>query len=194
VDRNASTRGALADNASTLAYSYIGSEITQPVYREGTIGRAKDHLEATAHKLNEKLSVHGGRAYVAVTKGLVTQSSSAIPVVPLYISTLYKVMKEQGLHEGCIEQTYRLFANRLYTNEGTPVDEKGRIRLDDWELAPAVQEEVTKLWHELTTDNIYELTDLHSYRREFFQLFGFETDGVDYEAETDPDVTVLNLR
>ena len=186
--------GALADNASTLAYSYIGSEITQPVYREGTIGRAKDHLEATAHKLNEKLSVHGGRAYVAVTKGLVTQSSSAIPVVPLYISTLYKVMKEQGLHEGCIEQTYRLFANRLYTNEGTPVDEKGRIRLDDWELAPAVQEVVTKLWHELTTDNIYELTDLHSYRREFFQLFGFETDGVDYEAETDPDVTVLNLR
>lgn len=186
--------GALADNAATLAYSYIGSEITQPVYREGTIGRAKDHLEATAHKLNERLSVHGGRAYVAVTKGLVTQSSSAIPVVPLYISTLYKVMKEQGLHEGCIEQTYRLFANRLYTAEGTPVDEEGRIRLDDWELAPAVQAEVTRLWQELTTDNIYELTDLHSYRREFFQLFGFETDGVDYEAETNPNVTVMNLR
>lgn len=185
---------ALADNASTLAYSYIGSEITQAVYREGTIGRAKDHLEATAHKLNERLSIHGGRAYVAVTKGLVTQSSSAIPVVPLYISALYKVMKDHGLHEGCIEQTYRLFADRLYSAEGTPVDEKGRIRLDDWELAPAVQSEVTRLWKELSTDNIYELTDLLSYRREFFQLFGFEIDGVDYDAESDPNITVLNLR
>jgi enoyl-[acyl-carrier protein] reductase/trans-2-enoyl-CoA reductase (NAD+) len=186
--------GVLADQASTITYSYIGSEITQAVYRKGTIGRAKDHLEATANTLNDKLSVIGGRAYVAVTKGLVTQSSSAIPVVPLYISALYKVMKEQGVHEGSIEQTYRLFAERLYTAEGTPVDEEGRIRIDDWELSPAVQNEVTQIWKELTTDNIYELTDLQNYKQEFFQLFGFEAPGVDYEAESDPDVTVANLR
>lgn len=186
--------GALADHATTIAFSYIGPEITQSVYRKGTIGRAKDHLESTAHTLNEELSSIGGRAYVAVTKGLVTQSSSAIPVVPLYTSALYKVMKEKGLHEGCIEQTYRLFTERLYAVEGTPVDEEGRIRIDDWELSPAVQHQVSQIWDELSTDNIYELTDLESYKQEFFQLFGFETEGVDYEAETDPDVTITNLR
>lgn len=186
--------GVLADHATTLAYSYIGSEITHAVYRKGTIGLAKDHLEATASKLNESLAVLGGQAFVAVTKGIVTQSSSAIPVVPLYISALYKVMKEHGLHEGNIEQTYRLFADRLYTADGIPVDEEGRIRIDDWEMSPAVQEEVTRLWTKLTTDNIYDLTDLHNYRHEFFELFGFETEGVDYEAETNPDVTVPNLR
>lgn len=186
--------GALADHATTIAFSYIGPEITQSVYRKGTIGRAKDHLESTAHTLNEELSSIGGRAYVAVTKGLVTQSSSAIPVVPLYTSALYKVMKEKGLHEGCIEQTYRLFTERLYAVEETPVDEEGRIRIDDWELSPAVQHQVSQIWDELSTDNIYELTDLESYKQEFFQLFGFETEGVDYEAETDPDVTITNLR
>lgn len=186
--------GALADHATTIAFSYIGPEITQSVYRKGTIGRAKDHLESTAHTLNEELSSIGGRAYVAVTKGLVTQSSSAIPVVPLYTSALYKVMKEKGLHEGCIEQTYRLFTERLYAVEGTPVDEEGRIRIDDWELSPAVQHQVSQIWDELSTDNIYELTDLESYKQEFFQLFGFETEGVDYEAETDPDVLITNLR
>ncbi|WP_340034402.1 enoyl-ACP reductase FabV [Paenibacillus sp. FSL E2-0202] len=186
--------GVLADHATTIAYSYIGSELTQAVYRQGTIGLAKDHLEATARTLNEALSVTHGRAYVAVTKGLVTQSSSAIPVVPLYISALYKVMKEHGLHEGCIEQTYRLFAEHLYAAKGTPVDEEGRIRIDDWELSPAVQQEVIEIWDQLTSDNIYDLTDLHSYKQEFFQLFGFETEGVNYEADTDPDVTVINLR
>lgn len=186
--------GALAEHATTIAFSYIGPEITQAVYRKGTIGHAKDHLEATAHALNEQLSEIGGHAYVAVTKGLVTQSSSAIPVVPLYTSALYKVMKEQGVHEGCIEQAYRLFADRLYAPEETPVDEEGRIRIDDWELSPSVQIKVAEIWDQLTSDNIYELTDLTSYRQEFFQLFGFETEGVDYEAETDPDVTVTNLR
>ncbi|WP_054956987.1 enoyl-ACP reductase FabV [Paenibacillus dakarensis] len=182
--------GVLADNATTIAYSYIGSEITQAIYRDGSIGQAKDHLEATAHKLNDELSSSGGRAFVSVSKALVTQSSSAIPVVPLYVSALYKVMKEKGLHEGCIEQTYRLFADRLYGNQPTPVDEKGRIRIDDWELRSDVQEEVEKLWEQVTSENIYDLTDLEGYRREFFQLFGFETDGVDYEADVNPIVEI----
>lgn len=186
--------GVLADNAITIAYSYIGSEITQAIYRDGSIGQAKDHLEATALKLNEELSAGGGRAYVSVSKALVTQSSSAIPVVPLYVSALYKVMKEKGLHEGCIEQTYRLFADRLYTDQNTPVDEKGRIRIDDWELRPDVQEEVEKLWKQVNSENIYDLTDLEGYRREFFQLFGFETDGVDYEADVNPVVEIPESR
>lgn len=185
--------GVLADDATTISYSYIGSQITQAIYREGSIGRAKDHLEATARQLNEQLGATGGRAYVTVSKALVTQSSSAIPVVPLYISALYKVMKEKGIHEGCIEQTYRLFAERLYAEQGTPVDAEGRIRIDDWELRDDVQTEVARIWNELTTDNIYQLTDLEGYRREFFQLFGFETDGVDYEADVDPNVDIPNV-
>ncbi|AIQ58323.1 enoyl-ACP reductase FabV [Paenibacillus borealis] len=184
--------GVLAEDAVTLAFSYIGSELTQAVYRDGTIGRAKDHLEATALQLNAQLSPAGGRAYVAVSKGLVTQSSSALPVVPLYISVLYKVMKEQGLHEGCIEQAYRLYTGFLYNPEGTPVDGQGRIRIDDYELSPAVQAEVDRIWPTLSTDNVYEYSDLEGYRREFFQLFGFETGGVDYEADINPVVTIRN--
>lgn len=182
----------LTDDVTTIAFSYIGSEITQAIYREGSIGRAKDHLEATALQMNEQLKSGGGRAHVVVSKGLVTQSSSAIPVVPLYISALYKDMKEKGIHEGCIEQTYRLFKDRLYTGGAVPVDEAGRIRIDDWELREDVQAEVVKAWEQVTTDNIYDLTDLEGYRREFFQLFGFETDGVDYEADVNPDVKVPN--
>ncbi|OAB38410.1 enoyl-ACP reductase FabV [Paenibacillus glacialis] len=184
--------GVLADHATTIAYSYIGSEITQAVYRDGSIGQAKDHLEATALKMNDQLAISGGRAYVCVSKALVTQSSSAIPVVPLYISALYKVMKEKGLHEGCIEQTYRLFKERLYTDDGTPLDEKGRIRIDDWELREDVQAEVTQIWNQIMTENIRELTDLEGYTREFFQLFGFETEGVDYDADVNPDVQIPN--
>lgn len=187
--------GVLANGATTVAYSYIGPEITHAVYREGTIGAAKNDLEATAHRLNEQLAAaSGGRAFVSVNKALVTQSSSAIPVVPLYISVLYKIMKEKDLHEGCIEQMYRLFATRLYGEGATPVDEKGLIRVDDWEMKPEIQAEVEKLWAELTSDNVYELSDLDGYRREFFQLFGFETEGVDYEADTDPDVAITNLK
>lgn len=184
--------GVLAADAVTLAFSYIGPELTQAVYRDGTIGRAKDHLEATALQLNEQLAPTGGRAYVAVSKGLVTQSSSAIPVVPLYISVLYKVMKEQGLHEGCIEQAYRLYKDFLYNPEGTPVDGQGRIRIDDHEMSHAVQTEVDRIWPMLSTENVYEYSDLAGYRREFFQLFGFESGGVDYEADTDPVVAIRN--
>ncbi|MEK3733996.1 MULTISPECIES: enoyl-ACP reductase FabV [Paenibacillus] len=183
-----SEAGALADQAVTIAFSYIGSEITRAIYRDGSIGQAKDHLEDTALKLSDKLSPIGGRAYVAVSKALVTQSSSAIPVVPLYVSALYKVMKEKGIHEGTIEQIHRLFADKLYSGGEVPVDEKGRIRIDDWELREDVQQEVADLWSRVTSDNIEQLTDLEGYRREFFQLFGFETDGVDYDADVDPAV------
>lgn len=187
--------GLLADGATTVAYSYIGPEITHAVYREGTIGYAKNDLEATAKRLSKQLSTKGGRAFVSVNKALVTQSSSAIPVVPLYISALYKVMKENGTHEGCIEQMYRLFSDRLYNASGeTLVDDRGLIRVDDWEMRPEIQAEVAKLWSELTTENVYELSDLAGYRKEFFQLFGFETDGIDYEADANPDVAIPNLR
>lgn len=185
--------GALAEGATTVAYSYIGPEVTHAIYREGTIGKAKNDLEQTANVLKESLSSLGGRAFVSVNKALVTQSSSAIPVVPLYISALYRVMKEKDLHENCIEQMYRLFADRLYSEE-TAVDEKGLIRVDDWEMREDIQNEVTRRWNELSTDNVEELSDLAGYRREFFQLFGFESDGVDYEADTDPNVPMPNLR
>ncbi len=187
--------GVLAPNATTISYSYIGPELTQAIYRQGSIGRAKDHLEATAKQLHEQLASGGGRAYVTVGKALVTQSSSAIPVVPLYISALYKVMKEKRIHEGCIEQMYRLFADRLYSPNANevPVDEEGRIRIDDWEMREDVQREVAEIWDRIETSNIYELTDLEGYRREFFQLFGFETDDIDYEADVDPNVEVPNV-
>jgi len=185
--------GVLADNAVTIAFSYIGSDITQPIYRDGTIGQAKDDLERTACELDERLSANGGHAHVIVSKALVTQSSSAIPVVPLYMSALYKVMKAKGIHEGTIEQMYRLFSERLYGPDVVPIDEKGRIRIDDWEMREDVQEEVTKLWDQINTDNIYDLSDLSGYQQEFFQLFGFEVDGIDYEADVDPDVSVPHV-
>ncbi|MBA9088601.1 enoyl-[acyl-carrier protein] reductase/trans-2-enoyl-CoA reductase (NAD+) [Fontibacillus solani] len=186
--------GVLAQNAITIAYSYIGPELTERIYREGTIGQAKDHLEATAKQLDKQLETQGGHAYVVVSKALVTQSSSAIPIVPLYMSALYKVMKEKGIHEGTIEQMHRLFADRLYSGGDVPVDQKGRIRIDDWEMRDDVQTEVAKLWDALTTDSVYELTDLEGFRREFFQLFGFETEGIDYEAEVDTVVEVVNVK
>ncbi|MEF2247701.1 enoyl-ACP reductase FabV [Paenibacillus sp. IITD108] len=186
--------GVLADQATTVAYSYLGPEITHAVYLDGTIGAAKMDLEKAAKNINEQLSAAGGRAFVSVNKALVTQSSSAIPVVPLYISALYKVMKEKGLHEGCIEQMYRLFSERLYSGKEVPVDSRGLIRIDDWEMKEDIQSEVAQLWQDLTTENVYELSDLEGYRREFFQLFGFETEGIDYEKDTDPAVAVINLR
>ncbi|WMT38963.1 trans-2-enoyl-CoA reductase family protein [Paenibacillus sp. D2_2] len=188
-----SEAGVIADNAMTIAFSYIGSDITLPIYRDGTIGQAKDDLERTACELDQRLSANGGHAHVIVSKALVTQSSSAIPVVPLYMSTLYKVMKAKGIHEGTIEQMYRLFSERLYGPDVVPVDEEGRIRIDDWEMREDVQVEVTKLWEQMDTDNVYDLTDLFGYRQEFFQLFGFEVDGVDYEADVDPAVTVPHV-
>jgi enoyl-[acyl-carrier protein] reductase/trans-2-enoyl-CoA reductase (NAD+) len=178
--------GVLAEGATTVAYSYIGPEITHSIYREGTIGRAKDHLEATAHVLADKLKPIGGRAYVSVNKALVTQSSSAIPVVPLYISLLFKVMKEKGIHEGTIEQMVRLFSARLYSGDQLPLDEKGRIRIDDWEMREDVQAFVAELWPKVDTDNLSELSDIEGYREEFYKLFGFGFDNVDYEADVDP--------
>lgn len=181
--------GVLADGAVTVAYSYIGPKVTHAVYREGTIGRAKDDLEATGLRLNDRLASVGGRAYVSVNKALVTQASAAIPVVPLYISLLYRTMKEKGIHEGCIEQMYRLYAERLYASQ-TEVDDKGRIRVDDWEMRADVQSEVDQLWDSVTTENLKEISDIEGYRTEFMKLFGFGLAGVDYEAETDPNVEI----
>lgn len=180
--------GVLAEGVKTVAYSYIGPEVTYAIYREGTIGRAKDDLERTAHEIDGRLHSIGGRAFVSVNKALVTQASSAIPVVPLYISLLFKVMKEKGLHEGTIEQMYRLLAERLYTGGEVPVDEQGRIRIDDWELKDEVQREVDKLWPLADTDNLSEISDIEGYRADFLKLFGFGIEGVDYGADVDPEV------
>ncbi len=174
----------LSSDFKTVAYSYIGPELTEPVYRKGTIGRAKDDLERTAFTISDALKANGGKAYVSVNKALVTQSSSAIPVIPLYISLLYKVMKAEGLQEGCIEQMYRLFNERLYVDE-IPTDEEGRIRVDDWEMKESVQQEVAKLWEEATTETLPEIGDLEGYTTEFFNLFGFRVDTVDYSEEAD---------
>lgn len=175
---------AIEDGAVTAAYSYIGPSITHPMYFEGSIGRAKAHLFATAKKLSEKYADSGIKAYISVNKALVTQSSAAIPIVPLYISILYKVMKAHGTHEGCIEQMYRLFAQKLYNGE-VPTDAEGRIRLDDLEMKPEIQEEVTKLWNGLTQDNLKECTDLDGYWSDFYALFGFGINGVDYDADVE---------
>lgn len=180
--------GVLAPRAQTVAYSYIGPELTYPIYRNGTIGIAKEDLEKTAHTLNERLRKNlGGSAYVSVNKALVTQASSAIPVVPLYISALYKVMKEAGLHEGCIEQIQRLYATQLLGENGPQLDEKGRIRMDDWEMKPEIQAAVSKIWDKVATENLKETTDFASYQTEFLKLFGFGLPGVDYSAESDPE-------
>jgi enoyl-[acyl-carrier protein] reductase/trans-2-enoyl-CoA reductase (NAD+) len=185
--------GVLADGAMTVAYSYIGPKVTEPVYRKGTIGMAKDHLEATAFNITEDLAKIGGKAFVSVNKALVTQASSAIPVIPLYISLLYKIMKANGSHEGCIEQIQRLFSARLYTNGGVPVDEKGRIRIDDWEMDDAVQKEVAELWKGATTENLPAIGDLNGYKSDFLNLFGFGLDGVDYAAEANENVAIPGL-
>jgi enoyl-[acyl-carrier protein] reductase / trans-2-enoyl-CoA reductase (NAD+) len=185
--------GVLADGAMTIAYSYIGPKVTEPVYRKGTIGMAKDHLEATAFKITDDLAKIGGKAFVSVNKALVTQASSAIPVIPLYISLLYKIMKAKGTHEGCIEQIQRLFSARLYTNGSIPVDEKGRIRIDDWEMDEAVQKEVAELWKGATTENLPAIGDLAGYKSDFSSLFGFGFDGVDYAAEANEMVEIPGL-
>jgi enoyl-[acyl-carrier protein] reductase/trans-2-enoyl-CoA reductase (NAD+) len=179
-----SDAGVLAEGATTVAYSYIGPDLTWKIYTEGTIGMAKKHLEESAARLNAKFGA--GSAYVSVNKALVTQASSAIPVVPLYISLLYKVMKEAGNHEGCIEQIERLFAGHLAGGGAPTLDAQGRIRIDDWEMRADIQEEVAGLWERVNTENLREISDFDGYQREFLRLFGFGLEGVDYEAETDP--------
>lgn len=186
--------GVLAEGATTIAYSYIGPEVTEAVYRKGTIGRAKDHLEATAFEITEKLKDINGKGYVSVNKALVTQASSAIPVIPLYISLLYKIMKSEGIHEGCIEQIQRLYAERLYTGNVVPTDDKGRIRIDDWEMRADVQEKIAKLWGESTTETLVELGDLAGYKQDFLNLFGFGFEGVDYQADTNEMVMVPSIK
>jgi len=183
----------LAPGAKTVAYSYIGPSLTEAVYRKGTIGRAKDHLEATAFSITESLKSIGGEAFVSVNKALVTQASSAIPVIPLYISLLYKIMKEEGIHEGCIEQIQRLFQNRLYTGSEISTDDKGRIRIDDWEMRDDVQQKVAKLWEEATTESLPNIGDLLGYRNDFHNLFGFGFDGVDYQADTNEMVAITSI-
>jgi enoyl-[acyl-carrier protein] reductase/trans-2-enoyl-CoA reductase (NAD+) len=185
--------GLLAEGANTVAYSYIGPSLTEAVYRKGTIGRAKDHLEATAFEITENLKSINGKAFVSVNKALVTQASSAIPVIPLYVSLLYKVMKEEGIHEGCIEQIYRLFKDRLYSSAEIATDNKGRIRVDDWELRDDIQAKVAELWAKATTETLPEIGDLAGYSRDFYNLFGFKVDGVDYQEDVNELVEVPGL-
>jgi len=186
--------GVLAENALTVAYSYIGPVLTEPVYRKGTIGAAKDNLEATAFTISDKLKSLNGRAIVSVNKALVTQASSAIPVIPLYISLLYKIMKEKEIHEGCIEQMYRLFNDRLYNGNTIPTDEKGRIRVDDWEMRTDVQDEVDTLWAKATTETLPEIGDLKGYKSDFLSLFGFGVDGVEYGTDVNELVQIKGLQ
>lgn len=183
----------LAPGATTVAYSYIGPSLTEAVYRKGTIGRAKDHLEATAFAITDSLASIQGKAYVSVNKALVTQASSAIPVIPLYISLLYKIMKEEGVHEGCIEQIQRLFQERLYTGKEIPLDEKGRIRIDDLEMRADIQEKVAHLWSQATTETLPEIGDLAGYKQDFLNLFGFEFGGVDYNADVNELVDISSI-
>jgi len=183
----------LAPNAMTVAYSYIGPSLTEAVYRKGTIGRAKDHLEATAFKITEILKDINGKGLVSVNKALVTQASSAIPVIPLYISLLYKTMKEAGIHEGCIEQMQRLFKDRLYSGAVIPVDDKGRVRVDDWEMREDIQAKVSELWDQATTESLPTLGDLEGYKTDFYNLFGFKVDGVDYTKDTNELVEISGL-
>ena len=183
----------LAPGATTIAYSYIGPAVTEAVYRKGTIGRAKDHLEATAFTITDSLKDINGKAYVSVNKALVTQASSAIPVIPLYISLLYKIMKAEGIHEGCIEQIQRLYSQRLYTGQAVPTDYEGRIRIDDWEMRDDVQAKVAELWTKATTENLSEIGDLPGYKQDFLNLFGFGFKGVDYDAEADEMVLISSI-
>ena len=182
--------GLLAPGAMAISYSYIGPEVTWPIYKNGTIGLAKDDLERAARRIDAMLKAHGGgRAFISVNKALVTQASSAIPVVPLYISVLYKIMKAQGTHEGCIEQIQRLYARHLYNGAALHFDDHGRVRLDNHEMVPEVQRQIVELWPQITTENLAALTDIAGYRAEFLKLFGFGLAGVDYEADVEPHVT-----
>ncbi len=183
---------ALAKGVQTVAYSYIGPSMTWPIYKNGTIGRAKEDLERAQRDLDAKLAPLNGKAWVSVNKALVTQASSAIPVVPLYISLLYKVMKDEGTHEDCIEQMDRLFRERLYGSSPQP-DEAGRIRVDDWEMTPAVQQVVDDRWNTVTTENFVQLGDFEGYQSSFLRLFGFGLEGVDYNADVDVNVRVPSL-
>jgi enoyl-[acyl-carrier protein] reductase/trans-2-enoyl-CoA reductase (NAD+) len=179
----------LAPGARAVAYSYIGPEVTWAIYKNGTIGLAKNDLERAARNIDSLLKLNGGgRAFISVNKALVTQASSAIPVVPLYISILYKIMKAAGTHEGCIEQMQRLFATQIYAPSGPKFDEAGRVRVDDLEMRPEVQAAVARVWPAVTTESLAAMTDIAGYRSEFLKLFGFGLAGIDYGADAEPHV------
>ena len=180
--------GVLADGAKSVAYSYIGTDLTWPIYWHGTLGRAKEDLDRASAAIGAKLATKGGAAHVAVLKSVVTQASAAIPVMPLYIAMSFEIMKKMGLHEGCLEQIQRMFWTRLYSGEATPTDEKNRIRMDDWELRDDVQQACRDLWPQITSENLSQLTDYQGYKDEFLKLFGFGWAGVDYEADVATEV------
>ena len=184
-----SNAGVLNEDTKTVAYSYIGPEVTWPVYKNGTIGTAKLDVERASRAIHEK---YGIEAYVSVNKAVVTQASSAIPVVPLYISILFKIMKAKGTHEGCIEQIVRLFKDRLYEGE-LNLDSEGRIRVDDWEMDPDIQAEVASIWPSVTTDNLREVSDFDAYQKEFLELFGFGLEGIDYSQDVEVDRPIQSL-
>ena len=181
-----SEAGVLAEGFRTVAFTYIGTELTWPIYWEGTLGKAKEDLDRAAAAMRERLSGLHGDARVATLKAIVSQASSAIPVVPLYASLLFKVMKEAGTHENIIEHIYRLFASQLAEGATMNLDEAGRIRVDDWELADEIQDEVRRRWPLVSTENLDELADLEGFRADFLKIFGFGFEGVDYEADQDP--------
>ncbi len=175
--------GVIAEGCTSVAYSYIGPKLTYPIYRSGTIGAAKADLEKTAERVDGLLKLHRGKAFVSMNKALVTQASSAIPVVPLYVSILYKVMKEKGVHEGCIEQIERLFSENLYNDNFLDFDDEGRVRIDNFELRDDVQKAVFDIWPKVNTENLYELTDFAGYKSEFMKLFGFGRPDIDYTKD-----------
>jgi len=179
--------GVLAEGVKTVAYSYIGTKLTWPIYWDGALGQAKLDLDRASTAIQAQLASLNGEAYVSVQKSVVTQASSAIPVMPLYLSMVFRIMKEKGLHEGCMEQIHRLFTTQLFKQDGSAptTDEARRLRLDDWELRDEVQQACTELWPKITTENLFELTDYQDYKDEFLQLFGFGVDGVDYDADVD---------
>ncbi len=184
--------GVLAPGCKTTAYTYLGDKITWDIYWDGTIGAAKKDLDVRVKSIHDKLAAKGGTAYVSVLKAVVTQSSSAIPIMPLYLSLLFKVMKEKGVHEGCIEQVYGLLKERLFTDDPS-TDDEGRLRMDGKELQADIQQAVEQLWPQVSSDNIDELTDFAGYQQDFLKLFGFGLESVDYEADTNPDVPINNL-
>lgn len=184
----------LSDGAITLAYNYLGPDITKTIYKNGTIGRAKDHLEETGRALNKKLASNvGGKAFISVNKALVTQASAAIPVVPLYISILYKVMKRENKHEGCIDQMQRMLSEKIYVKNGPIFDATGSVRMDDWEMEEAIQSEVMEIWPNISTETLTSLTDIQGYDDDFYRLFGFRFPAVDYQAEVEPEVKIESI-
>ncbi len=184
---------ALRRGAFCVAFSYVGPEITSPIYRDGTIGMAKKNLEKTAREINRKLEESGGCAFVSVNKALVTRASAVIPAIPLYISLLYRVMKQKGIHEGCIEQMYHLFNDFLYSGVQVKLDQSGRIRLDDWEMREDVQTEVRELWKRVNTENLTQLSDIKGFREEFLKHHGFGMSGVDYSRDVEAEQNILSI-